>query len=240
MKRIDTLLLAGFALLALPACLGWSLSEPRVAMAKSPPPPALFPRGAPAGRGEDTFDRNTLARYTGYTDGGEHWRVLGGSLVGTGPAVQSVLVRNGREMADGWVEAVSPRADDGGLVLRFASPRDYYLLAFRDDAAPPPRGEHNLALYHHVGTAYHELWHADVRWRRGTTHTVRFEARGPRLRAYFDGALAGEVTPSPAANDPAPSEAPGGFGVRSYGADTGWVNKFAVFRWRGRAPARRG
>lgn len=122
----------------------------------------------------DSFSSNTLAQYTGYGDGGANWSITGGQLVGTGPANQSVLVRNGVRFTDGWVEAVSPGADDGGLVLRFQSGSDYYLLAFRDDAAPDPRGTYNLAMYHRNGADYDQMWVGNVVWPRGTVHT-----RGP-------------------------------------------------------------
>lgn len=136
-------------------------------------------------------------------------------------------------MTDGWVEAVSQRADDGGLVLRYLSGSDYYLLAFRDDQAPAPRGAYNLAIYHHFGWEYRELWHGDVRWPRGSSHAIRLAAEGRRLRAYFDGELAGEVTLAREANDPVPYFGRGGIGVRSYGLDSSWVTTFAAFRWRG-------
>lgn len=189
--------------------------------------------GGGAAVGEDRFDTEaSLERYQPYSDGAEKWTVLGGSLLGIGPADQSVLIRRDVTMANGWVEAVSPRADDGGLVLRFRAPDDYYLLAFRDDAAPEPRGAFNLALYHHVGREYHEIRRAEIRWTRGTSRTIRFEAEGARFRAYVDGEPVMDVVPTPLSNDPAPATGPGGVGVRNYGADPRWITKISTFRWR--------
>jgi hypothetical protein len=207
MTRMTTLALA--ALLPLGACQSSTSPEPTV----------------------DTFSRNTLANYTSYSDGGANWAISSGQLVGTGPANQSVLIRNGLTFTDGWVEAVSPGADDGGLVLRFQDGSHYYLLAFRDDAAPDPRGTYNLAMYHHVGSEYDQMWVTNVSWPRGTVHTVRFEAAGNLLRAYFDGAKLVELEPSFLVNDPSPYFGAGGAGVRHYGATAAWVSTFDEFRW---------
>jgi hypothetical protein len=185
---------------------------------------------------EDTFDQNSLASYTPYTDNEFNWRIQDGALIGTGPADQSVLIRNGETMTDGSVDAISSRADDGGLVLRFRGPDDYYLLAFRDDAAPWPRGMYNLALYHHVSGEYREIAHFDVVWPRGTLHEVSFQASGAVLQVWFDNQPVGSVTPSPELNDPAPYVGPGGFGVRHYGADPSWITRFESFRWHSADP----
>jgi len=185
----------------------------------------------PDSQTEDTFDSNTIDRYTTYSDGPSTWVFNKGTLVGTGPSNQAVLIRNGVSMTNGWVEAVTSRADDGGLVLRFQSGTNYYMLAFRDDAAPSPRGVENLAVYHHVPGAYHEMWVKNVTWTRGTSHTIRFEAAGDKLRVYFDGVLQVELTPAPTINDPAPYLGPGGVGVRNYGIDTSWISYFDTFRW---------
>jgi hypothetical protein len=144
-----------------------------------------------------------------------------------------VLIRAGVQMADGWVETVSKRADDGGLVLRFQDGAHYYLLAFRDTNSKFPFSldAQNLAVYHHVDSGYHEMWHHSVAWPRGTQHTLRFEAVGDRLRVYFDGAQQVELTPSPLINDPAPYAGAGGAGVRYYGEDASWVAIFDTFRW---------
>jgi hypothetical protein len=173
--------------------------------------------------GGDGFSRNSLGSYRQPSDGGARWTLAGGTLVGSGPAIQSVLVRKDAIFADGWVETVSSRADDGGLVLRVRDNGDYYLLAFRDDQAPEPRGTLNLAIYHHVGTAYHEMWSTGVAWPRGSRHTIRFEAVDQERR--------GEVQATARANDPAPYTGPGRVGLRHYGDDPGWVTRFDSFRW---------
>ena len=180
---------------------------------------------------EDTFDANSLSSFTGSTDGGSNWSIQGGALVGTGPANQSVLIRNGFSATNGWVETVSSYADDGGLVLRYRDASDYYLLAFRDDGAPPPRAELNLALYHKNNGDYDEMWRRDIVWPRGSARTIRFEADGAVLRVYVNGVLEGEVIPSPAINDPFPYVGPGGVGVRHYGDSAGWRTAFDNFRW---------
>src|SRR5687767_10171271 len=86
--------------------------------------------------GWEAFGPHSLAAYVAYPDHGERWRIDAGELVGRGPAIQAVLIRQEVWFEEGWVEATSSRADDGGLVLRYRSPGDYYLLAFRDDDAP--------------------------------------------------------------------------------------------------------
>ncbi|HET7234627.1 MAG TPA: hypothetical protein VFJ16_31735 [Longimicrobium sp.] len=184
-------------------------------------------------RGTDSFDTNTLASYAPYSDAAPapSWAVAGGELVGTGVANQAVLVRTGASFVNGYVEATSVRADDGGLVLRFVSPTNYYLLAFRDDSAEAPRGQQNLALYHHDGMAYNQMWTADVSWARGTQHVIRLEASGNLLRVYFDGALKAEITPGTAVNDPNPSVAAGGVGVRHFGFAPTWVTRVQSFTW---------
>lgn len=188
--------------------------------------PRPFPRP-----GEDDFTRNSLARYQQQSDGGSRWTIVGGTLVGIGPAIQSVLLRKDARFADGWVETVSSRADDGGLVLRAQENGDYYLLAFRDDAAPAQRGSMNLAVYHHVGTAYHEMWTMDVPWPRGSPHTIRFQATGERLRVYWDGELRGDFPVSPRVNDHRPYTGAGLAGLRHYGDTAEWITSFNVFRW---------
>lgn len=214
MQKTLKLALALAAAAALPACSGSSTA----------PDP---------NRGSDSFSANTLPSYAAYSDGSQNWTVTGGELVGTGPANQSVLVRPEVGFADGWVEAVSPRADDGGLVLRFASPTNYYLLAFRDDSAESPRDFDNLAVYHHSGGAYNQMWTRNVAWPRGTPHTIRFEAAGATLRVYFDGQLQGEMTPGPTINDPDPYLGSGAAGVRHFGFNAGWVTRFSDFTWHG-------
>jgi hypothetical protein len=188
---------------------------------------------APKDYSEDTFSANSRAQYSAHSDdaAASSWSIENGAMVARGPALQSVLLRNGVIGADGWVEAVSSRADDGGLVLRYVNDSDYYLLAFRDDSAPDPRGALNLAVYHRVNGEYDEMWRTDVEWRRGTAHTIRFQAAGGGLMVFFDGVQRASLTPSPLINDPAPSVAAGGIGLRNYGESVSWVTSFESFRW---------
>jgi hypothetical protein len=208
-----TTVLATLALLAAGACKSSTGSDPKPIT------------------GEDSFTGPSLASYAPYSENGYNWSIQNGSLVAVGPAIQAVLTRVGLTMTNGWVETVSSRADDGGLVVRYQSGTDYYLLAFRDDAAPSPRGSENLAVYHHEGTAYDQMWVKDVAWPRGAAKTIRFEADGDKLRVYFDGALQVELTPSPAINDHAPYTGAGSLGLRYYGDDAGWITTFDTFRW---------
>lgn len=184
------------------------------------------------GSGRDEFDGNSLSKYSHYSESGSGWALLGGELVGTGPAIQSVLVRNGVSMTDGWVEVESRYADDGGVVARYQSGTNYYLLAFRDDAAPSPRGFQNLALYHRVPGAYHEFWSANVTWPRGTPARIRMEMDGGQIRVIFNGEVVGIVTPAPQINDPAPYLGEGAIGVRHYGADPTWITRINSLRWK--------
>jgi hypothetical protein len=192
---------------------------------------ARLPLRSASADGEDRFDLDSRQEYAGYSEGGANWSVDDGRLIGSGPARQSVLLRRGVRAADGWVETESSRADDGGLVLRFVDASDYYLLAFRDDQAPAPRGERNLALYHHEHGRYDEMWSRDVDWPRGTLRRIRFSADGPRLRVELDGVSLVTHKPAQGWNDASPSSAAGGMGMRHYGADAGWITHFEVFRW---------
>lgn len=176
-------------------------------------------------RGEDKFDHDSRGEYQVYGKM-EHWAVEGGTLIGFGPAQHEVLIRTGPSFADGWVETRTKHADDGGLVLRFADNGNYYLLGFRDDAAPEPRGQRNLQLYRNVNGVFHEVATENVVWPRGTEHTIRFQAEGPELRVYMDGAV------RLAWRDPQAPLSAGGFGVRQYGADDAWTTRFNFLRWR--------
>lgn len=171
---------------------------------------------------------SVLGAWTMYSDEGLAWK-LGddGEVSGEGRAIQSVMIRSGGTMRDGWVETTTAHADDGGLVLRFQDNLNYYLLAIRDDASPWPRGQENLKIYKRVHGSYLELWSADVEWKRGDTRRVRFEARGDRLHVYLDDAPLATVI------DEMPFPA-GGFGLRHYGGSEAWTNRFASFAWGGR------
>lgn len=66
---------------------------------------------------EDVFAEGTLAKYTVYSAGGNPWSVGAGALRGNGFGLQSVLIRNGISIRDGWIETVADSVDDGGVVL---------------------------------------------------------------------------------------------------------------------------
>jgi len=186
----------------------------------------LLSAAACGGRsGEDDFSANTISRYTATSDGGMPWSIRGGMLGGDGRGIQSVLIREGAALESGWVEATTSHADDGGLVLGYVDNENYYLLGVRDDEAPPPRGSRNLAVYQRVGGDFHEVWHRDVRWPRGTPRTFRFETAGQGMvRVLVDGEPMGEVRLKPNGGT--------GFGLRHYGADGTWESRFDVLRWK--------
>jgi hypothetical protein len=173
----------------------------------------------------DGFGSNTLDVYTVASSGGNGWTIENGELIGTGPASHSLLLWNGIAFSDGWVEAESRRADDGGLVVRWVDNSNYYLLAFRDDGAPGGLGTKNLEIMRRSGGTFTSLFTADVAWPRNTLHKVRFEAQGTRLIAYFDGTSKGEVT------DNATAGVAGQFGLRHNGTDATWISTFDLFRW---------
>lgn len=179
----------------------------------------------PDGRsGEDDFSSNTLSRYTATSDGGTPWTIVGGRLIGDGRGIQSVLIRKGAALKTGWVETTTSHADDSGLVVGYVDNDNYYLFTMRDDEAPPPRGERNLAVYQRIDGHFHEVWTRGVRWPRGTPRTFRFEMAGAgRLRVLMDGEPMAEVPLKPNGGM--------GFGLRHYGDDRTWKSRFDVFRW---------
>ena len=200
------------------------------ALAGCHPPAARWPHPSPPLLGEAAFNRWAPERYDEYTLTGEvYWLIREGELQGIGRADQGVLIRRGVELEDAFVQARTSRADDGGLVLRFVDEDSYYLLAFRDDQAPAPRGERNLAVYRRVKDAFHEIWTRDVEWTRGQPRTIGFSATGSQLSVYLDGERIGGV------RDPYGALPAGRVGVRHYGAGPAWTTRIDAFGW-GRAP----
>jgi hypothetical protein len=177
---------------------------------------------------EDRFADGALSAYTVYSDGGNPWSVSGGTLRGNGVGLQSVLIRNGDVVRDGWVEAVADSMDDGGLVLRFAGPDRYYMLAIRDDGAPSLFPSENLQIYEKSGpgqAGFREVWSHNAAWPRGTSRTVRFESAGDSLRVYLNGTRLGTVAAPARATDGT------GFGVRHYGDSPTWITRYRRLRW---------
>jgi hypothetical protein len=165
--------------------------------------------------------------YSHYSDGGYPWSIGPNSLQGNGLGLQSVLIRESTSIRDGWVETVIDSADDGGLVLRFSDNQNYYLLAIRDDQAPPPRSSDNLQIYRRRGKGqegFVSLWRADVTWPRGVSHHVRFAANAKTLSVYFDGRIIGTIVDTQHLSG-------GGFGVRHYGSSAGWITRYHRLSW---------
>ena len=188
----------------------------------SEPPPV----GPQPQQGEDTFSTNSLNRYDAHGARPSTWEIQSGTLSASGYALQSVLIRKDVSMADGWVETTSSRADDGGLVMGFQDNENYYLLAFRDDSAPAPRGWRNLALYKRRGPSeFTEVWTLDIVWPRGTPRTFRLELDDARLRVFVDGSVVGTWI------DDLEAPLTGGIGVRHYGDNDAWEARFEVLRW---------
>lgn len=175
--------------------------------------------------GTDGFGDNTLDVYSVVADAGNGWAIANGELTGTGPVTNSLLLWNSLEITDGWVEAESLRADDGGLVMKMIDINNYLMLAFRDDGAPGALGAQNLALIRRSGGVYSTLLTKDVAWPRGSRHTVRLETAGTKLIVYFDGASVGEVP------DAATPGIAGRVGMRHNGTDATWISTFDIFRW---------
>src|SRR6185436_20295212 len=94
--------------------------------------------------------------------------------------------------ADGYIEAFADSVVDGGLVLRFQSTGNYYLLAIRDDSY---YGHANIEMYKAVSGVFTRLGdRQDISWTPGVTKNVRFEAEGSTLRAYVDSVVVIQVT----------------------------------------------
>jgi hypothetical protein len=176
---------------------------------------------------EDTFGPGALSNYTAYSDEGNPWSLGTNTLQGNGFGLHSVLIRNSIFLPNGWVEAVVDSADDGGLVSRFSDNETYYLLAIRDDAAPPPRNIDNLQIYRRTGAGqagFESLWRGDMNWPRGVAHSIRFETLGDQLTVYLDSHLV--VTISDTQHLPG-----GGIGVRHYGNSMGWITRYHRLSW---------
>ncbi len=178
--------------------------------------------GTPPSGDRDLFDSNTLGQYTIYNTPGA-WSISGGYLHASSAAQQSVVIRNGQTMGNGWVETETDEVTDGGLVLRFQSSGSYYLLAIRDDSR---WGNLNLDIFRaQGGTFTHIAGPVDVSFPAGVRATVRFEASGSTLKAYLNGVQQLSVTDA--------TYASGGFGLRHNGilAEPDVTSRFDLFSW---------
>ena len=171
--------------------------------------------------GAGAFTSGDLANFTIYNTPGA-WSINNGHLVASNAARQSVAVRAGVVMGDGWVETETSRMADGGLALRVQNASNYYFLAIRDDGH---YGHANLEIYRvqsgvqtRLGTV------ADISFPVGTKKRFRFEATGTTLKAYVDGSVVRQVTDATFSS--------GGLGVRANNSTSldlqSW---FSVLRW---------
>jgi hypothetical protein len=170
----------------------------------------------------DTFDGESLGSYTLYATPGA-WAVSGGWLTAGTSAVQSVAIRKGATMEDGWVETETDRAADGGLVLRFESEGNYYLLAIRDDSR---FNWANLEMYRAWDGEFQRLAEpVDLPFQPGVRKTIRFAARGNVLTAYLDGVLVLQATDD--------TYTSGGFGLRhdNTRGEKSITSRFDLLRW---------
>jgi hypothetical protein len=166
--------------------------------------------------GGDDFTNGSASQYSPVPAADSaRWQVANGQLIGSGPAENSLLLNPRIAVIDGWIEAVSSRADDGGVVAKWQQDGFYYLLAFHDDGSPLGTAK-NLAILRVSSGVPQEVWSGDVNWPRGTSHTVRLETSGSTIRASFDGTVMGQVTDTNVAT------APGLIGFRTNGPDSSW------------------
>jgi hypothetical protein len=177
------------------------------------------PNQPPAGTGG--FPAGDLANYTIHNTAGA-WSIVSGHLTANGSARQSIVLRNGVTITDGWVETETDQALDGGLVLRSQSNGgNHYLLAIRDDSR---YGHANIQIYKAVNGTYTALTsQVDLSYPRGVNKKIRFEAQGSSLKAYFDGSLVAQATDA--------TYSSGLLGVRANHSSSTDQSRFAVLRW---------
>lgn len=220
MRHLRTGLLAAVLTVSLAACND-QLTNPGTAPVGAPGDPRLFLAGGVPG--QDSFTVNSLSSYTIYNTPGA-WSVSGGYLRADGTAVQSVVIRNGISFSDGYIEAFADSVVDGGLVLRFQSTGNYYLLAIRDDSR---YGHANIEMYKAVSGVFTRLGtRLDISWTPGVTKNVRFEAEGTTLRAIVDTVTVLQVTDNT-------YTAAGGVGVRHDNTHgyAGVRGRFDLIKW---------
>lgn len=169
----------------------------------------------------DPFNDNTIPSHTRYNVTGT-WSVSSGQLVADSSAKQSLIIRNGLTIGNGFVETTTSQSPDGGLVMRLQNSGDYYLLAIRDDSR---YGHANIQIYRFDSGVETDLsGQEDISWPANTSKTVRFEASGSTLSAYVDGTLITQVTDA--------TYSSGSVGLRHNSASgQNLTAKYDLFRW---------
>lgn len=198
-----SLLFCAFSVLALPGCSSFLGSDPVVHT--------------------DPFTRTTLDRYVIHNTP-QAWSVRDGYLVADTAARQSVVIRAGQVMSNGWVETETDSAVDGGLVLRFSAGGNYYLMAVRDDSY---FGWANVELYRAKGGEFTRIADPqDVPFPVGERNTFRFEASGSQLTGYMNGVAVIHAVDT--------AYTSGGFGLRHDNTRMwpGITSRFDLLRWR--------
>ncbi|HEX8904436.1 MAG TPA: hypothetical protein VF771_06325 [Longimicrobiaceae bacterium] len=177
----------------------------------------------PPPSGTGGFPSGDLANFTIYNSASA-WSIQNGYLTAGSNVLQSIALRNGVTVSDGWVETETDQALDGGLVLRSQNNAgNHYLLAIRDDGRYSAA---NLQIYKAVNGTYTALTgQIDKSFARGTNHKIRFEASGTTLKAYWDGTLVATVTDATFSS--------GLIGLRANNQNSGTTNqtRYAVLRW---------
>lgn len=179
------------------------------------------------GSGTDTFLTGALSSYTLHNTTGA-WSVVSGQLVADSSARQSVAVRTGLTIANGYVQTETSQSPDGGLVLRFLDKDNYYLLAIRDDSKYDYANIQISKFVNGVASDLSDQY--DIDWPANTTKTVKFEASGTTLKAYVDNTLIVQVVD--------PSFPSGGAGLRgNSGSGLNLVSKYNELVWGGTTTA---
>jgi len=168
---------------------------------------------------EDTFNSDSTAQYTQFSDAPGTWAIAGGELVATG-GTQSVFIRNGTSFTNVVIESDANHIHDGGLILRFIDNSNYYLLRLGDDSGP--NAAQNVTLFKRVSGTFTSMGTVNIAWARGSSKKIRLSAVGTTLAAAVDGTVLISITDSALAG-------PGGVGMRNNLA--GQQSKYQAFRW---------
>lgn len=172
----------------------------------------------------DTFDTDTLSRYTQYSDSAGAWSIASGALtcVGGGHSVQTL---NG--LACSWASAKLTRADDAGIVLRFRDNNNYYVVAIAD-ASSTSSLPNRISLYKRVAGAFTQIGsNVSISFTRGTEHELEYRIIGTHHIIKFDG-----VTVLTATDTAHAWNSSGGAGPRNsnYAGDANATSIFTEFK----------